>query len=106
MILSNSVKFAGENCKITLKAHKIGGRIELSASDDGIGFSAEELPHIFERFYKGDFSHDRNVSGAGLGLSIAKALCTALGAKISAENGANGGAVVKINSETFFKNKC
>lgn len=96
VILSNSVKFAGENCRIILAAKKSGGKIELSATDNGSGFREEEIPHIFERFYKGDSSHDRNVSGSGLGLSIAKALAQALGAKISAENEVNGGARIKV----------
>jgi signal transduction histidine kinase len=97
VILSNSVKFAGEKCSILLSAQKKAGKIELSALDNGPGFTDESLPHIFERFYKGDSSHDRNVSGAGLGLSIAKVLCAALGFSIEAENDAAGGAKVKIS---------
>ncbi|MBR1403328.1 MAG: HAMP domain-containing histidine kinase [Treponema sp.] len=96
VILSNSVKFAGENCTITLRARKIGSKTELSASDNGAGFSPEVLPHVFERFYKGDQAHDRNISGAGLGLSIAKTLALALGGEIRAENAANGGARVTV----------
>ena len=96
VILSNSVKFAGENCTITLRARKIGSKTELSASDNGAGFSPEVLVHVFERFYKGDQAHDRNISGAGLGLSIAKTLALALGGEIRAENAENGGARVAI----------
>ena len=86
VILSNSLKFAGEKCKITLASKKIAGKIHLCSEDDGPGFPPDSLPHVFERFYKGDSSHDRNVSGAGLGLSIAKSLAQALGAEIQAEN--------------------
>ena len=96
MILSNSLKFAGEKCTVTLAAKKNGSKTELSASDDGTGFSDEVLPHVFERFYKGDSSHDRNVSGAGLGLSIAKTLALALGGDIRAENAPDGGACVVV----------
>ncbi|WP_407428978.1 sensor histidine kinase, partial [Treponema sp.] len=96
VILSNSVKFAGENCKIILKAQKSGNKTELSVTDNGKGFSEEELPHIFERFYKGDSSHDRNISGSGLGLSIAKTLVLALGGEIKAENSENGGAKISL----------
>ncbi len=96
VILSNSTKFAGKDCKIRLKAIKAGGKIELSASDNGKGFSEQVLSHVFERFYKGDTSHDRNVSGAGLGLSIAKALALALGAQITAGNSLEGGAEIKL----------
>ena len=96
VILSNSVKFAGENCTITLRARKIGSKTELSASDNGAGFSPEVLVHVFERFYKGDQAHDRNISGAGLGLSIAKTLALALSGEIRAENAENGGAKVTV----------
>lgn len=96
VILSNSVKFAGSDCSISLSARKVGNRIELSASDNGPGFSEQVLPHVFERFYKGDQSHDRNVSGAGLGLSIAKVLVSALGGEIYVENASGGGACIKI----------
>lgn len=96
VILSNSVKFAGSDCSISLSARKVGNRIELSASDNGPGFSEQVMPHVFERFYKGDQSHDRNVSGAGLGLSIAKVLVSALGGEIYVENASGGGACIKI----------
>ena len=93
-ILSNSVKFAGKKCKIKLSANKNGGKTELSAEDNGPGFAPEILPHIFERFYKGDSSHDRNISGSGLGLSIASVLANALGASIKAKNAPTGGALI------------
>ncbi|MBP3771772.1 MAG: ATP-binding protein [Treponema sp.] len=96
VILSNSVKFAGEKCEINLAARKNGSKIELSASDNGPGFTEELLNHVFERFYKGDSSHDRNVSGAGLGLSIAKALAIALGGDIKAKNAPAGGALILL----------
>ena len=96
VILSNSVKFAGEKCEINLAARKNGSKIELSASDNGPGFTEELLNHAFERFYKGDTSHDRNVSGAGLGLSIAKALSLALGGDIKAKNAPAGGALILL----------
>ena len=93
-ILSNSVKFAGKKCRIKLSANKNGGKTELSAEDNGPGFAPEILPHIFERFYKGDSSHDRNISGSGLGLSIASVLANALGASIKAKNAPTGGALI------------
>ena len=96
VVLSNSAKFAGERCAISLCARKAGGRTELSAADDGPGFPEEAIPHVFERFYKGDLAHTRNAGGAGLGLSIAKSLADALGISIRAENAKNGGAMVVV----------
>ena len=96
-ILSNSVKFAGENAKITFTARKIGNKVELAVRDNGNGFAPNVLPHIFERFYKGDSAHNRNISGTGLGLSIAKSLVLALEGQIEAFNAENGGAEIKIS---------
>jgi signal transduction histidine kinase len=86
VLISNSLKYAGVNCTVTLKAEKKGKKIILEQSDDGPGFSEEALPHIFERFYRADEAHSRKISGSGQGLAIAQTLCNALEAKITARN--------------------
>ena len=68
----------------------------IEISDNGPGFEEKVLPHIFERFYRGDSSHNRAAGGSGLGLSIAQAVVKSLNGKLTAENGKNGGAVLKI----------
>ena len=98
ILISNSLKFAGPECKITLSAIQNAGTIELTLTDNGPGFEPQTIPHIFERFYKGNQAHtyEANKSGSGLGLSIAKTLCNLLGTKIIAQNAPAGGAQVKI----------
>ena len=86
VLISNSIKYAGESCTINLKAKKGKDIVIIELSDDGPGFSEESLPHIFERFYRADEAHSRKIAGSGLGLAIAQTLCTALGAKIKARN--------------------
>ena len=102
-LVSNSVKFAGETCTIILRCMKgkalpsgKQGKTRIEVQDDGAGFAPEILPFVFERFYKGEKSHTRNGSGAGLGLSIAKALTQKLGGTIEAHNADGGGAVVSV----------
>ncbi|WP_407427827.1 sensor histidine kinase [Treponema sp.] len=92
VLISNSVKFSGGSCKITLSATQKDEKVILEELDDGPGFSEETLPHIFERFYRGDEAHTRSVSGSGLGLSIAQTLITALSGSISAKNAEPHGA--------------
>ena len=65
-------------------------------SDDGPGIAEETLPHVFERFYRGDEAHTRSAGGCGLGLAIAKTLCGALGAEITAGNVEPHGAKFSI----------
>ncbi len=87
VLVSNSIKFAGGECRVRLRAEpgRDGGLL-ISESDDGPGIAEETLPHVFERFYRGDEAHTRSAGGSGLGLAIAKTLCDALGAEISAGN--------------------
>ena len=83
-LLHNAIKFTTPDGKITLKAQPQDGTILFSVQDSGIGLSAEDLPRIFERFYKVDRA--RATSGTGLGLAIARHLVEAHGGKIWAES--------------------
>ena len=56
------------------------------SDDNGPGFSLEVLPHVFERFYRGDGAHNRKAGGSGLGLSIASVIVGVLGGRITARN--------------------
>ena len=96
VLISNSVKYAGENCSIVLSSYERNGHIVIEQTDDGPGFSEESLPHVFERFYRADESHTRKIAGSGLGLSIAQTLAGALNAKISAGNKKPHGARFEI----------
>lgn len=101
VLVSNSVKFAGDKCTVKLNAGKSEkGEFEIYESDDGPGISDETLPHVFERFFRGDEAHTRSAGGSGLGLSIAKTLADALGARISAGKAEPHGALFKIVFET------
>jgi signal transduction histidine kinase len=60
--------------------------IEIKISDNGIGISPEDLPYIFERFYRADKSRDRLSGGSGLGLTIAKAILESHKGSISVES--------------------
>ena len=96
VLVSNSVKFAGQQCRIKLQAEKTDAAVFVRVQDDGPGIAPEALPHIFERFYRADQAHVRAAGGSGLGLSIAKTLCAALTADISAYNIEPHGAVFEI----------
>jgi signal transduction histidine kinase len=67
----------------------------VSVSDTGEGISSEDLPHIFDRFYRGDKSRSRKTGGSGLGLAIAREIVRAHGGEISATSAPGDGA-------TFF----
>lgn len=71
ILLENAARYT-EQGAITMKLHTTDSTIQLSIEDTGIGISNEELPHIFDRFYRSDRARKRD--GTGLGLSIAKAI--------------------------------
>ena len=72
ILLDNSIKFTPDNESIVLKVMESDNQVKISVQDNGIGIPPEDLPHIFDRFYRSDESRARKTGGSGLGLSIAK----------------------------------
>ena len=105
ILVSNSVKFfkasefAQDECVVCLRAFTSDGKTILEESDNGPGISPEVLPHVFERFYRGDEAHSRAAGGSGLGLAIAHTLADSLGATIEASNVEPHGARVRVMFE-------
>ena len=75
---------------LTLEARRSASSVEVTVQDSGEGIRAEDLPHVFERFYRGEKSRSRATGGAGLGLAIAQGIVRAHGGDIRVEN--KGGA--------------
>jgi signal transduction histidine kinase len=94
-LLDNAIKYTHSGGKVDVSLSDNGsGKILISVSDTGIGISPEELPHIFERFYRGDLS--RSTSGIGLGLSLSRAIARAHGGDITATSISGGGSIFTI----------
>ncbi|OME82880.1 two-component sensor histidine kinase [Paenibacillus sp. FSL A5-0031] len=75
-LLGNSIKFTPEGGFIEISITQSGTEVIFTITDSGIGIAADKLEHVFERFYKSDQSRNRNISGNGLGLAIAKKIVT------------------------------
>ncbi len=82
-LVSNALQHTHAGGRITLAAEQNEDNIFLRVSDTGKGISPEDLPHVFERFYRGDRARPAEEGSSGLGLAIAKALVEAHGGKIS-----------------------
>jgi len=95
-ILSNAYKYTPELGTVTVKLSTGQKGIGVEIKDSGIGISPEDLPYIFERFYRGDLSRSRESGGSGIGLTIAKALVEAHGGSLEVESKQGVGTSVSI----------
>lgn len=97
-LVSNAVKYTPPGGHISLDVVSDGACGSLTVQDDGVGIDAAALPFIFERFYRTDESRSRATGGAGIGLSIVKAIVTAHGGTVEAqsEKGRGSRFIVRI----------
>lgn len=95
-LLDNAIKYVPENGTIEVIVREEAGHGLLAVSDTGIGISPAELPLIFDRFYRADKARRRATGGAGLGLSIVKAIALAHDGKVSVSSTEGVGTTVSI----------
>jgi len=96
-LLDNAVKYSREHGEIRLSARQRDGEIELSVSDGGIGIAKEDLPRIFERFYRADKARSPDkVRGTGLGLAIVKHIAQLHDGRVEAESELDKGTTIRL----------
>ena len=95
-VLSNAMKYTDTGGKITLQARAEDRGISVCVSDTGIGISQEELPHLFERFYRSEKAKNSKSEGMGIGLVLAKEMIDAHGGKIEIESIPERGTCVRM----------
>lgn len=85
-LIGNSLRYIGDQGQIKIEGRVMEGSVEMSVSDNGPGVPEDQLPYIFNRFWRSEKSRARSTGGAGLGLAIARQLVEAQGGTISASN--------------------
>ncbi|MEB2287191.1 MAG: ATP-binding protein [Anaerolineae bacterium] len=95
-LASNGLKYTPEGGTVTLGLRRDGEWVDVSVTDTGVGIPAEDLPHIFDRFYRVDKARSRVQGGTGLGLSIAKWLVEAHGGQIAVTSEPGSGSTFTI----------
>lgn len=96
ILMDNAMKYNVENGQIKVTCCKDGSFVTIIVEDTGIGISNEELPHIFDRFYRSDKSRTRSEGGTGLGLSIAKWITDAHNGEIKIQSELHKGTCTTI----------
>jgi two-component system, OmpR family, phosphate regulon sensor histidine kinase PhoR len=93
-VVDNALKYAGEGAGVEVGVRGRAGEVEIAVSDTGVGIAPEHLPHVFERFFRGEQS--RSSPGSGLGLAVVKHIVEAHGGRARAESRSGEGAVVRL----------
>jgi two-component system phosphate regulon sensor histidine kinase PhoR len=92
-LVANSIRYAGPGARCRVSADQRNGLVSLVVADDGQGVADEDLPRLFERFYRADRA--RSSRGTGLGLAIVKHVVTAAGGTVEATGSPGGGLTVR-----------
>ena len=85
-LLDNAVKFNRPSGEVLMEVMRADGHVRVTLTDTGIGIPHDDLPRIFERFYRVDKARSREVGGTGLGLSIVKHIIERMNGTVSVES--------------------
>jgi len=96
-LISNAVRYTQDNGNVVITLEKSETYFRLSICDNGPGVPVEDLPFIFNRFWRKEKSRARQSGGSGLGLAIARQLCEAQNGSITAENSPKGGLQITVS---------
>lgn len=95
-LLRNAVRYAGDHGPIEIMAHSEGDLVEISVADRGPGVPEQDLPRLFDPFFRSDLSRTRETGGVGLGLAIVKSCMESCGGTVVAANRPDGGLIVTL----------
>lgn len=96
ILLDNAIKYSPNNTTVRVEGSVTAKTVNINVKDEGIGIGADELPYIFDRFYRADVSRSKQIDGFGLGLSIAKKIVTFHKGTITATSKVNKGTTFTV----------
>jgi PAS domain S-box-containing protein len=106
-LVSNALRFNRPEGRITISARRVDGFVRVAVSDTGSGIAADQIPQIWERFYRAEASRDRQAGGTGLGLAIVRSIVELHGGSVAAESEVDKGSTfsftLPINAESHHE---
>ena len=96
-LIDNALKYTPEGGSVYINVRGDGDRVLINVTDTGIGISADDLTHIFQKFYRADNSDTRTIGGNGLGLYLVKQRVEAMGGKVWAESAFGEGSTFYVS---------
>jgi signal transduction histidine kinase len=100
-LLRNAISYTSDHGKVNVKTEQSGDRIRVSIMDTGIGIAPDDLPHIFDRFYRGNGKQNRPKGSSGLGLAIAQKIVQLHGSEIEVQSEPNVGTVFSFELPVY-----
>ncbi len=104
-LVDNAIKYNRPGGEVYLSVGRDGENVKILVEDTGIGIPAEDLPYIFDRFYRVEKSRDRDEGGTGLGLSIVKSTATRHGGEVTAQPRPGGGTRFTVAFPAYTQGK-
>jgi two-component system OmpR family sensor kinase len=95
-LLDNALRYTPEGGQVTVRGAREGGAAIIQVQDTGSGIAPKDLPHIFERFYRGDTSRSRTTGNSGLGMAIVKSIVEGHGGSIDVQSQVGEGTLFTV----------
>jgi signal transduction histidine kinase len=95
-LIDNAIKYSGDSRKVVIGASIEGQSLAIAVQDFGVGIKKEDIPRLFERFYRGGDELTQTVKGSGLGLTLVKEIIEAHRGKVQVESEPGKGSVFSI----------
>ncbi|MDT4992193.1 MAG: two-component system, OmpR family, sensor histidine kinase BaeS, partial [Actinoplanes sp.] len=103
-LVANAVRFTPSGGEVTVTGRYDGDHILLEVSDTGVGIAPDDLPHVFERFWRADKSRSRSTGGSGLGLAITRHLVEAHGGTATVQSIQGQGSTFRLRLPSMQPN--
>jgi len=104
-LLDNAIKYTPEGGNVSISVTRRDNHAVLEVADSGLGIPADDLPHVFERFYRADKARSRQMGGTGLGLSIVRSICLAPGGQVTVSSTEGRGSLFRVELPLATSNR-